>query len=174
MKSGSTSLHGAIGMHPQIWMTSYKEPQYFAGLPDTELSWFDSNPLPDAEGRWYFALFDKAGDDPGVMYAGESSTDYTKRPTFEGCAERIRDFNPNARILCILRDPIERCISHYWHNVRIGEERQGMIEAVRRDPTLIAYSDYAMQLEPYWNAFPREQIHILTLESFYRDRDNAC
>lgn len=72
MKSGSTSLHDAIGMHPQIWMTSYKEPQCFAGSLDAEQGWFDSNPLPGPEGHWYFALFDKARDDPNVLYSGES------------------------------------------------------------------------------------------------------
>ena len=72
-----------------------------------------------------------------------------------------------------MRDPIERCISHYWHNVRMLEETRCMIEAVRRDPRLIACSDYAMQLRPYWDAFPRDQIHALTLESFRADPQGA-
>ena len=107
MKSGSTTLHDALGAHPEIFMTRYKEPQYFAGTVYTDREWFDRNPLPDPEGEWYFRLFDEARSDPGVKFAGESSMDYMQRPVFEGCAERIRAFNPESRILCILRDPVE-------------------------------------------------------------------
>ena len=80
MKSGSTTLHDALKAHPEIFMSSYKEPQYFAGTQYTERIWFDHNPLPDPQGRWYFALFDDARIDPRIKYAGESSMDYTQHP----------------------------------------------------------------------------------------------
>ena len=165
MKCGTTTLHEALGLHPEIFMADYKEPQYFTGTYYRHRQQFDARP-PDAEGRWYFDMFEPARNDPGVKYAGESSADYTQRPVFEGCAERIAAFNPGARILYIIRDPVERCVTHYWHNVRVEEETRPPHEAIWEDPRFIAFSDYAMQLQPYLEAFPREQIRVLTLEAF--------
>ena len=172
MKSGTTTLHTALGSHPEILMSSYKEPQYFTGTYYRHRLEFDDRP-PDPDGRWYFDMFKPAHDDPGIKYAGESSADYTQRPVFEGCAGRIAAFNPAARILYIVRDPVERCVAHYWHNVHIEYETRPPSEALWEDPRFIAFSDYAMQLQPYLEVFPREQIHVLTLESFRDDQAGA-
>jgi hypothetical protein len=169
MKSGTTTLHDTLGTHPEVFMSANKEPLYFVG-PDFKQSWFDDNPPPDPEGRWYFALFDEARHNPRIKYAGESSTDYAKLPVSAGCSERIRAFNPEARVLYVMRDPIERSISHYWHNVQTLNESRSIIGAIQNDPSLIAFSDYAMQLKPYLDAFPRDQIHLISLESFRDDR----
>lgn len=173
MKSGTTSLHHMLNQHPEIFMSEYKEPEYFAGDQCYQHSvWFDGGPLPDPDGRWYFQLFEKTHENPQLKYAGESSAVYAQRPVINGCAERIAAFNPDARIIYIMRDPLERAISHYWHNVRGREkETRPPIEVVRQDPRLIACSDYAFQLEPYFKVFPKEQIHVLTLESL---RDNPA
>jgi hypothetical protein len=48
-----------------------------------------------------------------------------------------------------------------------------MVAAAQSDPSLTDVSNYAMQLKPYFDAFPPEQIHVLTLESFRDDRDSA-
>ena len=170
MKSGTTTLHDAIGSHPEIFMLEYKEPQYFTSRPDINRWWFDDHPLPDPEGRWYFDMFSHAYNNPLIKYAGESSCDYTQRPIFEGCAQRIAAFNPESRILFIVRDPVDRCVAHYRHNVRVDFETRPPIKAIWKDPRYIAFSDYAMQLEPYLEAFPREQIHVLTLESLRDDQ----
>lgn len=170
MKSGTTTLHDAIGLHPEIFMTEYKEPQYFSGRLYTYRREFDDCP-PDPEGRWYFRMFEEAQKDPQIKYAGESSCDYTQRPVFEGCAERIAAHNPRSRILFIVRDPIDRCVAHFWHNIRSSDcETRPPSEAIWKDPRIIAFSDYAMQLRPYLEIFPREQIHVLTLESLRDDQ----
>ena len=167
MKAGTTTLHGVLGSHPEIFMSPLKEPRYFAGIePHLLYPYFDDAPLPDPEGRWYSAMFEPAVGDPQIRYAGEASPDYTKLPTFPGCAERIHEFNPEARIVYILRDPVRRSLSHYWHNVRIVMEDRGLLEAIEEDPEVIALSDYARQIEPYLRLFPRDQIYVMTLEAF--------
>jgi hypothetical protein len=153
MKSGTTSLHNYLNMHPDIFMCEPKEPGYFV----KELTW--------SQGQdWYLGLFAGAGD---ARIRGESSTHYTKLPTYQGVAERIHAFSPDARLIYQLRDPVERSISHYWHNVRdvhyVGE-RRGLMEALRDDPQYLGYSDYAAQLEPYFRLFGRERVYILTFE----------
>jgi len=172
MKSGTTTLHDALGKHPEIFMAPCKEPNYFLDAPYLDDAWFDDHPY-DSEGRWYFTLFDDAKRDPHVKYAGESSTDYAKYPLFKECATRINAFNIDARLIYIMRDPVERTISHYWHDVRSGKTEKSMMDAVRSDHTLIDFSDYALQLAQYLNVFPKEQIYVLTLEHFRDNRDDA-
>ncbi len=154
MKSGTTSLHNYLGAHPGIFMCEPKEPGYFV------------EELTLSRGRhWYSSLFDGAKDE---TILGESSTHYAKLPVYRGVPERIARFNPDARFIFVMRDPVERVISHYWHNVRNLKweaERRDMLTAVKRDPQYLAFSDYAMQLEPYIKLFGRDRIYITTFES---------
>ena len=161
MKAGTSSLHEYLHLHPEIFMSRFKEPQYFAphrtrnGLP-----WGQGNPCPEPGIDWYLRLFDDAGD---VKYAGESSVSYTAVPVLSGCHERIYAFNPEARLIYIMRDPVERTVSHYWHNVAGGWEDRDMLAAVKRLKDYTARSHYAMQLRPYINTFGRDRVHLLTL-----------
>jgi hypothetical protein len=114
---------------------------------------------------WYLGLFAEAGN---VKYAGESSVSYTAVPWVTGCHERIHRFNPDARLIYIMRDPIERSISHYWHFVADGREDLGMLEAIRRREEYIARSHYARQLRPYIETFGASRVFALTLEELNR------
>src|SRR5262245_27750477 len=83
MKAGTSSLHEYLHQHPEIFMSRFKEPQYFA--PHTTrlgFKWGQGNPCPEPGIDWYRRLFRDAGD---VKYAGESSTSYTCRPIHCGC-----------------------------------------------------------------------------------------
>ena len=162
MKSGTTSLHRYLGAHPDVFMCEPKEPNYFV----EELNW----------GRgldWYLQLFHHAGN---AAIAGESSTEYAKLPTYTGVAKRIHAFNSEARLIYVMRDPLDRIVSHYWHNVqdlRDEAERRDMLAAVRGDSRYLAYSDYAMQLEPYLDLFGRERIALLTFEQLTADPEGT-
>jgi hypothetical protein len=159
MKSGTTSLHNYLDMHPDIAMSEEKEPGYFV----EELS------LKRGE-SWYASLFES---DTRYPYRGESSTHYTKLPLYRGVAERLFRFAPEARLIYVMRDPFERAVSHYWHAVRDvhhGGELRRMIMAVTEQPSdYLAFSDYAMQLEPYIELFGRDALFTLTFESLVRD-----
>lgn len=158
MKAGTTSLHKYLARHPQVFMCQPKEPGYFSEAE----AW--------ARGvDWYLSLFAKAGD---AKVIGESSTHYTKLPTKPGVPERIRDFNPEARFVYLMRDPLERLLSHYLHMVRdLGPypERRRLGRAVQGDPELLGISDYAMQLRPYFDVFGRDRVRCLTFEEMIAD-----
>ena len=79
MKSGTTSLHEYLNEHPQIAMSTEKEPGYFV----EELSL-------DKDNSWYQSLFENTTNE---LYFGESSTHYAKYPTYDGVAERIKNYN---------------------------------------------------------------------------------
>ena len=167
MKAGTSSLHQYLDQHPDIFMARFKEPQYFAPhLTRWKQDWGEGNRHPEPGIDWYLRLFAEAGD---VRYAGESSVSYTAVPWVTGCHERIHRFNPDARLIYLMRDPIERTISHYWHFVADGREDLGMLEAVRRREEYVARSDYARQLRPYIETFGPDQVFALTLEELNSD-----
>ena len=162
MKSGTTTLHALLAEHPDIFMCEPKEPCYFIRPELLRQYW------PEMWERryWesevaYLRLFLEAGK---ARIIGESSTDYTKLPRFAGVVEKIRDFSPDARFIYIMRDPVERTLSHYWHMVTHRAERRDLLEALRDEPHYIDVSNYAMQLQPYLETFGRERILTLTFE----------
>lgn len=162
MKSGTTSLHNYLNEHPAIFMCEPKEPGFFV----EELAWSKGI-------EWYRSLFAEAN---GAVVVGESSTHYTKLPVYKGVPERIARFNPNARFIYLMRDPVERAISHYWHNVRDmkwGKEWRGMLSAVKHNPQYVAFSDYAMQLRPYLDIFGRERVFATTFERMVKEPDDV-
>ncbi len=155
MKSGTSSLHAYLGSHPKIFMSTPKEPMFFSR---------ESNGSKGI--RSYLGLFASAG---GAAIIGESSTEYSKVPKFSGVPERIYSFNPEARFIYIMRDPIDRTISQYWHMFRSEREKRPMLAALRRDPEYINTSHYAMQLTPYFELFGKDRVYTLTLEEMTKD-----
>jgi hypothetical protein len=155
MKSGTSSLHTYLGAHPQIFMCEPKEPNYFL----EEFNWSRGE-------EWYLPLFARAG---AVPIVGESSVNYTKSPTFSGVPQRIAWFNPEARFVYIMRDPVERTISHYWHAVSHQLERRDMLTAIRDTPHFRHVSHYAAQLAPYFEFFGEDRVFTLTLEDVVAD-----
>jgi hypothetical protein len=114
----------------------------------------------------YLSLFDDAN---GARYRGESSTGYTKIPRFVEVSRRIAEFAPEARLLYIMRDPIERAISQYWHAVRKRSEIRAMVQAMRQNKSYLNIGNYAMQLEPYLDSFGADRIWALTFEELRAD-----
>lgn len=158
MKSGTTSLHEYLDTHPQIAMSRIKEPGYFV----EELS------LHKGE-QWYLSLFEQA---VRYRYVGESSTHYTKLPAYLGVAQRLYRFNPEVRLIYIMRNPFDRLVSHYWHAVRDihhGGELRPLLKAVQEKPDYLAFGDYATQLRPYVELFGMDAIHTLTFEALIED-----
>lgn len=157
MKGGTTSLYHYLRAHPQVFMPDLKEVDFFT----TELNW-------DKGWKWYGRQF--AGAPPGTVAIGEASTSYTKFPRYEGAAERIARFLPDARLVYVLRHPIDRMRSHYQHSFMLGDERAPLNEALLNEPTYLDTSRYAMQLDRYLESFEREQVLILKSEDLRDDR----
>ncbi len=172
MKSGTSYLSRLLGLHPSIFIPDLEEPSYF--VPPGQLR--DIWPYMWDQGIWrseeaYLRLFQPGGD---ATILGEASTNYSKVPLVSGVPERIARFNDEARFIYIMRDPVERSISHYWHMVRFNAEYRPMLSAILQDPRYMAVSHYARQLAPYFSLFGRERVFTLTFEELvprYRKRD---
>ena len=162
MKSGTTLLWRLLASHPEIHMSKPKEPCYFVEpaqlRPINPWLWSQGYCLNQEA---YLKLFNLGKN---KAYAGEASVYYTFLPLVTGVAERIRRFNPNARLIYIMRDPIERTISHYWHRVIYNDECRSMLSAITEDPRYCNISYYAMQLRPYYERYEGNQIKLITLE----------
>jgi hypothetical protein len=155
LKCGTTSLHHYLNLHPEVEMSRPKELNFFVA----ELNW----PLgPD----WYASHFSGR-----ASVRGESSPHYTNRPRFEGVAERMRSVVGDARIVYMVRDPIDRMLSHYLHNVGGGYDDRTLADAFA-DPesAYVTRSRYFFQLEPYLEEFGPERIEIVGREELKRDR----
>jgi hypothetical protein len=171
MKSGTTYLNKLLDAHPDLFMCAPEEPSYFVEPSQLRRLW------PEAwdQGFWrsednYLQLFRSDGD---ALHLGEASTNYTKRPLVDGVPERILKFNPDARFIYSMRDPIRRTISHYWHNVRYHAERRPMLEAIKAEPQYLDVSHYAMQLVPYLDLFGPDRIATLSFEQLTHDPISA-
>jgi hypothetical protein len=156
LKCGTTSLHHYLNLHPQIAMSRPKELNFFVA----ELNW-------DLGPEWYASHFDAA-----APVRGESSPHYTNLPRFAGVADRMRSvLGEDARLIYMVRDPIDRMLSHYLHNVGGGYEHRPLADALTDpDSAYISRSRYAMQLEPFLREFGRERIAIVSREELKDDR----
>lgn len=155
MKCGTTSLHGYLDQHPAIAMSRVKEIDFFIG-GDYERGL-----------EWYAEHFD-----PAAPIRGESSTSYTKYPQRPHAPERMSAALPDVRLVYLVRDPVERTVSHYTHARHRRRERRSLREAlaILEDNTYVDPSRYAMQLERYLRHFRADQILVVESESL---RDDA-
>lgn len=172
MKSGTHLLHEALNCHHSIIMSAIKEPSYFvepSQLRTLQLQLWNQGYCDNK--KRYTQLFVSTGNE---IYAGESSVYYTHLPLATGVAERIKRFNPDARLLYIMRDPIERTISHYWHRVVHNDEYRPLQQAIEEDNRYRDVSYYAMQLTPFLTLFDRSQLKTFTLEEFIENHCDAC
>ena len=126
------------------------------------------------------------------LVVGEATPDYLFHPHVPG---RVRRAIPAAKLIVVLRDPVDRAFSHYWHQVERGHERLSFDEAIRsederlagelermlQDDTYLSFARhhysyatrgrYAEQLEWWLALFPREQIALVDGRSLFEDAD---
>ncbi|HTO55078.1 MAG TPA: sulfotransferase, partial [Myxococcota bacterium] len=104
---------------------------------------------------WYAALFAGAS---ASQLCGESSTHYTKLPTHPEAARRMYELLPKAKLVYVMRDPLERLVSQYLHEWSTREVEGSLEQAVTRHERFVAYSSYARQLEQFVELWGRAAI----------------
>lgn len=179
-KSGTTSLHSILSEHPDIFMSTPKEPLFFEAEYENGLEYYRDK---------YFSEW------KGEPIVGESRHRNLYLPFIPG---RILATYPKSRFLVILRNPVDRAYSHWWHwysqgvekrsfqaavneNVRLLDEKSKWNEhqyATKYKETLnlhnghspyLSYIDsgyYAEQIERYFNIFGKDQVHITIFDDF--------
>jgi hypothetical protein len=156
MKAGTTSLHHYLGFHPEIQMSEPKELRFFVAGGN----WRRGT-------DWYRSHFDAR-----APIRGESTPAYTKHPFFPGVPERMHEIVPGAKLVYLVRDPIERAVSQYIHNYARGTDRRPIDEALSdvEGSRYVQCSRYYMQLSQYLEHYPASQILVLAAEDLRNER----
>lgn len=159
-KSGTTTVWDILRRHPDVFMPVPKEHAFFTSAA------YDRSTYHRGIG-WYETLFAAAGAHRAI---GEASGAYL----FDAQApELIRRHVPDARLLFIFRDPVERAYSHYWQERKRGVALPPFADVIaKRLPPfdrLVRTSRYATHLQRYFAVFPREQMLCLRYEELRDD-----
>lgn len=152
-RSGTSSLYHWLGQHPQIYMSPFKEPRYFAreGIrPD--------NTAATRTREEYEAQFAGVRGEKAI---GEASPQYLPSLTAPG---RIAGDIPDAKLIVSLRNPIDRAYSHWLHRVRRAGESRPAARAIQPGDMTFDESLYAASLRRYLALFPRENLRILVFD----------
>ncbi len=177
-KSATTSLYAYLEGHPEIYMSPVKEPFYFSS--DVHGSLRRPYHYPDDEAA-YLALFEDATDQ---KWLGEASTNYLVSKVAAGL---VHDFQPESRIIAMLRNPVD--LMYALHNERVSNGAEPIVDfaaavaaeddrrAGRRLPENFnslgaVYADNALlgeQLQRWLDAFGRERVHVIVFGDFARD-----
>jgi hypothetical protein len=168
MKCATTAMHRYLDAHPQISMSLLKEVNFFIGPEvaphDDPETWWRSGQWHRGV-EWYASLFD-----PSAPVRGETSPGYTS-PDASEVPGRMARVIPDARLVYLVRHPVQRAVSQYRHHHRDGTERRPLEEALL-DPgsQYLARSRYHERLAPYLDLFPVEQVLVVVQERLLRDR----
>ena len=154
-KSGTTSLHYYLSQHPQIFMAPVKETHYFSKNYDKGESWYRSN-------------FEGCTSESII---GEFSTTYMNYPAVPA---RIAELIPQANLMFLLRNPIERAYSNYWFSVSIGQQApdrtfSDVIRTQKGNQLYVSPGFYYDLLSGFLRYFDRNQIYILITEELKKE-----
>ena len=168
MRSGTSSIAHYLGKHPMIFMA-----------PQKEVHFFDRN---FSKGLlWYEEQFAMAGSERVICEA-------TQTYMYEQLAlRRLAEFLPEARLIAILRNPVDRAYSHYWLNRAQGKEILGFSEAIEAEPARLASGDsqdrmtysyvdrgkYLIQLESVCSYFPRDALKVVLFDDLLDDPEGT-
>lgn len=148
MRAGTTTLHRLLAAHSLVAMSREKEPDFFVAERN-----FDRGL------NWYRGLFPRDG-----AVRGEASPNYTKCDIFPGVPERISAHLPDVRLIYVLRDPVERLLSHYRFAAAMGRSVDAGAFA-----HMVTTSRYALQLERFRDHFASERILVVDFDELRAD-----
>src|SRR5437764_4019648 len=172
-RSGTTSLDRYLSQHPQIFITPRKEVHFFAAdqFPRTGPGDEGLNRRVIKDGDQYAQLFAGVAGEKAI---GESSVFYL---CFPGTAERIAQAVPDAKIIVLLREPVDRAYSSYMHLVRDGREHLGFEEGLSHEgerrqkgfEPMWWYKElglYYKQVKRYLDVFGTQRVKVVLYDEF--------
>jgi hypothetical protein len=184
-RCGTTSLFHYLAGHPQVAVPRTKEIHFFDFQYEKGIDWYM---------KCLASTKTQTGSRGTPTVCGEASPYYIFHPH---AIQRIRMDLPEVKLIALLRNPVDRAYSHYWHMMRLGHESLSFEEAVAREPERLAgelertaadasYHSYALVRHSYvmrgiyadqfarvLRHFPRSQVKILRSENLYADPQRA-
>lgn len=168
-KAGTTSIYNYLKQHPQIYMSPIKETNFF------EKDW--ENALPEVKAKKrngiyslekYCQLFEAVTDEIAI---GEVSPNYLFH--YQESVKTIKAVLPDAKMIAILRNPVDRAYSDYLMHIRdvIGQP-QTLKEQLKHRPQqsfTLRKGLYYEPLKHYFDAFSKENIKIYLYDDLCQD-----
>lgn len=176
-KAGTTSIYNYLAQHPQVYMSPIKETNFFMRDPSLNTSSDVSNQTTKSGRKKivsfedYYELFTGVTDEIAI---GEASPNYLVQ--YQITAKQIKHYLPNAKLICILRNPIERAYSDYLMHVRdvVGNTRS-LSEQIKYSgdkSSILRKGFYYEQLQHFYDNFNSEQIKVYLYDNLCQDPVN--
>jgi hypothetical protein len=183
-KAGTSALHAALAQHPGLFLSPVKEPKYYlCGDSPPPAYKGPGDAHSNQEWIWqrerYLSLFDDA---PEGVPRGESTPFYLYH---RDARRRIAVDRPDAKLIAVLRDPVDRAYSNWMHLRMDGlEPRHDLLEAVRREPERVdagwapfwhyqRLGMYGRQLADLFDHFPRDQVLLLRYKQLVHEPEQT-
>jgi hypothetical protein len=160
-KAGTTSLHYYLDQHPEVHMARPR------GSPVKEMSYFWRDDWRERR-AWYESHFDVP-----EPVRGEATPGYSAFAFYRDVPQRIHEVVPNARLIYLVRDPIERIVSHWVQRRADGDRtpfRRYMHEYDEPRNRIVCPSRYHTQMREYLRFFPAEQLCVVDQDDLLRNR----
>lgn len=149
-RAGSTWLYTQLKKHPDICM----------GKNRKEISYFDE--YYNRDEKWYASFFKHCAEETII---GEVTPNYIYD---KNCAERIYKLTPKAKLIIILRNPIDRAYSQYKKKVIDLGNAKSFMENLKNENLIAKKGLYYQQIKRYLKYFPRKQIKVLIFEEMIK------
>lgn len=194
-KAGTTSLYHYLAQHPEVYMSPIKEPNYFSTDIDINairpqvkerikllnIDEFIKGPMKTnihrafiTQESQYLALFRNVNSEKAI---GDASASYLYSQV---AANNIHRFNPEAKIIIVLRHPVQRMYSHYLMDRRMAVTTIDFEQAIKEDQNnpskswgskslYFELSEYYEQVKRYYDVFPSSQILVLLSDELRAD-----
>jgi hypothetical protein len=181
-KSGTTALHEILKRHPRLCLPRIKETNFFAlageqvdfqgPLDDYTINRFSITDWEEYQAQFATSNSALKGEVcPLYLYSPKASQEIARRV-------------PNARIIIILRNPVDRAYSNYLHLVRDGRETLSFFEALGQEEERISMNwewfwhikrqgYYSAQVQRYLDTFPAHQVKVFIYEHFFSEAQNG-
>jgi hypothetical protein len=174
-KCGTTALYKYLESHPQVFLSDPKEVNFFSKKELEEQSLYYQDFKPKSENE-YLNLFKNVDTQHEII--GEASVSYLYYPEVAG---RIHSFNPDSKIVILLRDPVARAWSHYLMDKRLGLVKKELMEIFKSGEAIdklnfqqyFLLGNYATQVEKYLDLFGKKNVKIFFTEELKSNRNNT-
>ena len=170
-KCGTTSLYEYLKDHPQVLPTIWKEIEFYR--------------FPERGLEWYLSQFPRIPDSRTRFISGEASTCYIGMPNVK---QLLFEQYPQVKLIALVRDPVEKAISHAHHDRKLGVEHRTVEEAITQELDILENLDslwpppedywrtergyvwhglYANQIANWVSTFPKESMLVIPSEDLY-------
>ena len=168
-KAGTTSLHYYMNEHPEILMSSVKEPNFFSDKEITNQGLYYETSRINTSQKYHNLFLEQ--EDEKIF--GESSVSYLFYPEVP---KRIKEYNTEAKIIIMLRNPVDRAFSHYLMDFRLGLIADRFLDIFNKKKGLrfqqyFLLGNYYSQVKRYFDEFNKKNVHIIWYSDFKKNAE---